>query len=328
MVSRRILVVLTVTLGLAAAPARAELIRFFGDERTGTSGGQFLRIPVGARAVAMGGGMSATIHGAASPFWNPAAMSSVRNGGRVFVSHTEYVADIDIDHVSYVQRMGPWMIGFSGGMLNSGEILRTTEFYPNGQGFTFEANQFMAGLSVGRTLTDRFSFAGTVKLLQENLDEYENRGVFLDLGALYYTGFRRARIGFAVRNFGGDLRLNGEAPQEYGTRTEWQSFSAPTVAVFGFAYDFGRRTSQMLTLSLDFSHPSDEIEALILGAEMALWDRLFLRGGYKNGVEDGGASLGFGLRLFEDDVTSRFGYAYDDRGNFGGVHIFSLEIGR
>ena len=40
---------------LLAAPARAgELIRLFGEENVGTAGAQFLRVPVGARAVAMG----------------------------------------------------------------------------------------------------------------------------------------------------------------------------------------------------------------------------------------------------------------------------------
>ena len=39
----------------SAQPARAgELIRLFGEENVGTAGGQFMRIPVGARAVGMG----------------------------------------------------------------------------------------------------------------------------------------------------------------------------------------------------------------------------------------------------------------------------------
>jgi hypothetical protein len=308
--------------------ARADLISFYGDERVGTSGGQFLRIPAGARSIAMGGGMTATVTGASAVYWNPAAMSTIPTGGRFFVSHMAYVADIGIDHVSYVRRFRSWQIGFSGGVLNSGEIERTTEFHPDGVGQTFRANQFMGGLSVGRQITDRFSFAGTVKMLQENLDEYENRGVFLDLGALYYVGYNRARIGFAIRNFGGDLRLNGSPPPEEGASLDWQSFPAPTVAVFGFAYDVGHRKSQVLTMSLDFSHPSDEAESLIWGAELGFWDRLYLRGGYRNNVVDGGFSTGFGLRLLEGTKTTRFGYAFDARGPFGNINIFSLEIGK
>ncbi len=324
----RLLVAVLVALTVSATDARSQLIQLFGEERVGSSGGQFLRVPVGAREIAMGGGMAATVTGASSLFWNPAAMSSVRRSGRLFVSHMEYTADININHVGYVRRMGSWQLGLSGGLLSSGEILRTTELHPNGAGFTFTANQFLLGLSLGRQLTDRFSFAATGKLLQENLDEFENRAFMVDLGALYYVGFRRARIGFAVRNFGGDLRLNGSAPSTGSLSSEWQSFPAPTVAVFGFAYDVGTAAAQRLTLSLDFSHPSDQAESLIVGGELGMWNALFLRGGYRSQVSEGGVSLGFGLRVLQRASTLRFGYAFDDRGNFGGIHVFSLEVGQ
>ena len=309
------------------APATAgELISFFGGERAGTSGGQFLRVPADARGIAMGGGMTAAVEGGSAPFWNPAGMVTVRGSGRLFLSHTEYAADIDIEHLAYVHRIGAWRVGLSAAVLRSGDILRTTEFHPSGQGHTFRADQVIAGLSLGRQLTDRFTVAATGKFLQENLDEYSNQGLFLDLGALYYVGFRTARIGFVVRHFGSDMRLDGDPPQEVGG--SWQSFPAPTVAVFGVAYDFGRGDDQRLTLSFDFNHPSDEAESIILGAEAALLGHLFLRGGWRNNVQEGGLSAGFGLHLDQEERVLRFGYAYDDRGPFGGIHVLSLELGR
>ena len=45
---------LLVTLALAAPAAGGDLIQLFGDENAGTAGAQFMKIPVGARAVAMG----------------------------------------------------------------------------------------------------------------------------------------------------------------------------------------------------------------------------------------------------------------------------------
>lgn len=314
---------------LAPAHGRAGLIAFFGDERAGTSGGQFLRLPAGARGIAMGRGMAAAIEGAASPFWNPAGMSLMEGDQRLFVSHTDYAAEIDIEHLSYVRRMRAWQLGVSAGVLRSGDIVRTTELHPTGDGFTFEANQFLVGLSLGRMMTDRFTFAGTVKFLQENLDEFENRGVFLDLGAMYFVGFHQARVGFTVRNFGSDLRLNGTPPEAAEVGGEWQAFSAPTVAIFGFAYDFGLgAVGRRLTVTMDFNHPSDDVESLIGGAELAAWDRLFLRGGYQNNLPSGGLSAGFGLRLLEGARTLRVDYAYDDRGTLGGMHVVSLELGK
>lgn len=313
----------------APSAANAGLIAFFGDERAGTSGGQFLRLPAGARGIAMGRGMAAAIEGAASPFWNPAGMSLMEGSQRLFVSHMDYAADIDVEHVSYVRRLHAWRLGLSAAVLRSGDIVRTTELHPAGDGFTFNANQFLVGMSVGRMMTDRFTFAGTVKYLQENLDEFENRKVFLDLGAMYFVGFNQARVGFTVRNFGGDLRLNGAPPDAANVGAEWQAFSAPTVAVFGFAYDFGLGAAgRRLTLTMDFNHPSDDVESLIGGAEAVVWDRLFLRGGYQNNMPSGGLAAGFGLRLLEGARTLHVDYAYDDRGSLGGMHIVSLELGK
>jgi len=303
-----------------------DLISLYGGERAGTSAGQFLRVPADARGIAMGGGMSAAAEGAAAVFWNPAAMITVASKNRIFLNHTEYAAGIDVDHLSFVHKFGPWRLGFMGGVLRSGDILRTTELHPTGQGFTFRADQVILGMSLGRQLTDRFTVAVSAKFLQENLDEYKNQGLFVDLGALYYIGFKTARIGFTVQNFGGDLRLDGTPPQEIVGG--WQNFAAPTVALFGFAYDFGRGNRRRLTLSFDFRHPSDEDESVIFGGELALLDHFALRGGWKSNIEQGGLSAGFGLHWEKKDLVLRLGYSYEDMGAFGGFHTVSLEIGR
>ena len=314
---------------LLATPTRADLIGFFGDERVGTSGGQFLRIPAGARAVAMGGGMSASVEGTSAVFWNPAALSTLPHRSRAFVSHMEYAAGIDIDHAAVATAIGSWRVGLGFGVLRSGEIERTTEFHPNGTGQTFQANQFLATLAVGRRLTDRFAMAVAGKFLQENLDDFENRGLLLDIGALYHLGYKNARIGFSVRNVGPDLQLNGDPPSDADTRQGWQRFPAPTVAVFGFAYDFDLPGDRLVTMSLDFDHPSDDIERLVFGGEVAMGHGMFLRGGYRNNMEVGsGLSAGFGLNVLRRTQPLRFSYAFDDRGSFGGLHVFSLEVGR
>ncbi len=325
MVARTVLVLWLLLLSFA--PARAgQLITLYGGERAGSSGGQFLRVPAGARGIAMGSGMSAAAEGASAVFWNPAAMITVEGSDRLLLSHTAYAADMDVDHISYVHRIGVWRLGLMGGVLRSGDILRTSELHPTGQGFTFSANQFVGAVSLGRQMTDRFTVAATAKFLQENLDEFKNEGFFLDLGALYYIGFHTARIGFTVQNFGSDMKLSGSPPAE--TEADWQSFAAPTIAIFGAAYDFGRGDDHRLTLCFDFRHPSDEQESMIFGAEAALLDHLALRGGWRSNVDQGGLSAGFGVNFEKKGLLLRLAYAYDDRGAFGGLHTVSLELGR
>jgi hypothetical protein len=310
--------------------AKADLVSLFGDERVGTSGGQFLRVPVGARPIALGGGATATVSGPNAIFWNPAAMVKQRERHAVVINHTEYAADLDVDHAAYTYRNASWQFGMGLGALRSGDIERTTEFHPNGTGQTFEANQFLAAVAASRALTDRFTLGATVKLLQENLDDFENRGVFIDIGATYRTGYNNARMGFVVRNFGAEMRLNGSPPVTSTSASQWQTFAAPTIAVFGAAYDFSVMGQRRWTWSMDFSHPSDDTERLVWGSELAVGKDLFLRGGYRTGVLEGGFSGGFGLRIGQSGRRRPFSldYAAVDRGGFGVLHTISLELRR
>jgi len=327
---RCLLVVFSIVTVLASGPgsARAELITLYGSERVGSSGGQFLRIPVGARAVALGNANTALASGATALFSNPGALSTVHHDHSLFVSHFSYAADIDIHHMGYVQRHASWQWGFGLGVLDSGEIPRTTETQPLGTGQTFNADQVVATVGLSRLLTDRITLGASVKFLQESLDDYENRAYLLDLGALYYLGYRTARIGFAVNNFGPDLRLNGNPPEDAGFEGSWQSFPAPTNASFGFAYDADVFSRNVLTLGLDFIHPSDEGEAIVFATEWTVADAISFRGAFRETQDDDTITGGLGLRWDLDDRPIRLDYGFADRGSFGLLHTITLEIER
>lgn len=325
---RALVFALGLTMVGLAAEASAQIITFYGDERVGGTGGQFLRVPAGGRTVGMGSSDIATAIGPAAMFSNPAALSTLRSRHGFFVSHFEYAAEIDIDHIAYAFRSGSWQLGFGLGMLRSGEIERTTEYQPNGTGQFFNANQFLGSVTVSRLLTDRFTFAGSAKFLQENLDDFHTRSVMLDLGALYHTGFRSARIGFALRNFGPDIRINGTPPPDAGNVGTWQTFPAPTVAVFGAAYDLSAIGGRRMTVSMDFAHPSDEGESVVFAGEFELSSALLLRGAYRTDAEEAVFSGGLGVVLGSRREGLRLDYGFTDRDNFGVLHVVSLELMR
>lgn len=313
---------------LLAPNARAELITLYGEERVGGSGGQFLRIPVGARAVALGNANTALARGATAMFSNPGALSTIHNRHSLFASHFAYAADIDIHHVGYAYRNASWQWGIGLGILDSGEIERTTETQPNGTGQFFRADQVVATMSFARLLTDRFTLGGSLKFLQESLDDFENRSFLLDLGALYYLGYRTARIGFAVNNFGPDLQLNGAPPADAGFDGSWQSFPAPTNASFGFAYDADIVRDNVLTLGLDFVHPTDEAESIVLAAEWSVGSILAFRGAYREAQDQNVLSGGLGLSWDIEERPIRLDYGFVDRGSLGILHTITLEIER
>ena len=308
---------------------RADVISLYGDENVGTAGAQFLRIPVGARSVAMGKAYTACATDGAAIFWNPAGI--VRTPGRknLFLSHSKYAADMDLGYFSYHWRGQNYGFGLIAGTLRSGEILRTDEFHQEGTGTTFRADQYVIGLTIARAMTDRFSIGGTVKLYQENLDEFVVRSPMVDLGILYFVGLGDLRIGFAARNFGPDMQPEG-APPAIGEGVDapdsFQKFAAPTVGAFGAAYTLNLGEQASLLTTMDFNHPSDYSESFRFGGELSLLKLLLLRAGYETSRDEGGFAAGFGVRLGQRSWSLRFDYAYSDMGSFGTIHHFSLDF--
>lgn len=328
-VSPPVLLVLLAALAAAGGARAGEIMRLYGDENVGTAGAQFLRIPVGARAVALGQAYTACAVDGAAPFWNPAGLMRTPGRRNLFFAHDAYAADIDLEYAAYHWRGQNFAFGLSAGMLLSGEIPRTTELHQEGTGQTFTANQYVLGLSAARAMTDRFSFGGTVKYFQENLDEFTTRGALFDIGILYYVGVGDLRVAFAVRNIGGDLRPGGTPPAlgpGYTPPAEFQSYAAPTSGSFGAAYTWrlGERTS--LLTSADFHHPTDYSESFRTGLELTLDRRLALRGGYETNRDQGGLAAGFGVLLARDRWRIRLDYALRDMGRFGTVHQLSVDL--
>jgi len=311
-------------------PVKAgDFIRLFGEENVGTAAAQFLRVPVGARAVAMGKAYSAMATDGSTLFWNPAGVMRTPGRKNFFASHSEYTAGIGLEYASFHVRGQNFGYGLIAGALRSGDILRTDELHQEGTGQYFNANQFFVGLSLARAMTDRFSLGGTVKYFQENLDEFQSRGVFADLGILYFIGLGDTRVGFTVRNFGNDLKPAGTPPampDGYVAATDFQRFAAPTVGSFGAArtWTLGRQVG--LVTSLDFAHPSDYKESFRMGGELGLNRTLFLRAGYETSRQEGGLAAGFGVHMQRGGVIFRVDYAYSDLGSFGTIHHFSVDL--
>ena len=331
--ARRAVIVLAIvligTLVLGFVEARAgDILSLYGQENVGTAGAQFLRIPVGARSSALGqAGVAAATDGSGL-FWNPATIMHTSTRRGMFFGHTAYTADIEIEHAAYFTRWQNWGLGLTAGVLRSGDIPRTTEFHQEGTGQSFNANMLVLGLTATRSMTDRFAMGGTLKLYQENLDDVSIRSVLVDVGVLYFVGVGDMRIGFAVKNFGPDLKPSGTPPESSGFNTpgSYQSFSAPTSGSFGAAYTWGLSRNITLLTTADFHHPADYSESFRFGSELGLGGTLLLRGGFETNRDVGGMSAGFGVAVGRDHWNITVDYALRDMGAFGTVHMMSVDI--
>jgi len=186
----------------------------------GSAGAQFLQIFGGTRGAALGGAFSANNGSAQALFWNPAGIRDIENL-RLSVTHADYFAGIKYENVAVALPLQFGTIGVFGIGLLSGDIDETSEYEPDGTGSTFTANDYAAGITFSRAMTNKFDGGISFKVINQNLARVSATSWAMDIGALYRTGlFGNLQIGFAIRNFGPDMRYTGEALQGLTTESE------------------------------------------------------------------------------------------------------------
>ena len=317
-----ILVIVTLT------DIKPQLFPVLGGQRAGISTAQFLKIGVGGRASAMGDAFVAIANDASALYWNPAGLSQF-NEHQVIFSHNKWVVDINHDFVGGVYHLddaNSFGIGFTA--LTMQKMPVTTEFAPFGTGEYFGFSDIAIALSYSRKMTDQFSFGGTIRYIEETLDKLKMRGFMIDLGTFYWTGLGSTRFAVAVTNFGNDLAPDGEVVL-VGSRTksDWQSFSPPTMFRIGFALEPYQDEEHIITTSIQLNHPNDNSENVSTGFEYS-WNRtLFLRGGYKFNVEEQNITFGAGVNVPISFAQFSLDYAYSNFSRLGSAHRFSIILG-
>jgi hypothetical protein len=297
-------------------PGRADAAKFF--EKVGTFDGQFLKIPVGARATGMGGTFVAVADDASAVYWNPAGIARL-SGNTVAVHHVNWVSDINMTQGTYVFSLGflPGMLAASAKSLYMDDMERTTVYRPDGDGTFFDAGYASFGLTYARSLTDKFSVGVTGSLIHAGLDDLSSNAFSFDLGTLYDTGFRSLKIGMQIANMGNELSFIDES----------KSSKLPILFRVGGAINVLNTLDHQVMVAGEFSHPPDNNERLNWGGEYAFKNFFFLRGGYNFGYDVESFAGGMGIK-FPSSLSSetRFDYSYTDMSDLSGAHRFSLEI--
>jgi len=306
----------------------AQLFPTLGGQRAGISTAQFLKIGVGGRATAMGDAFIAIANDASALFWNPAGVSQISND-QVMFSHNEWVVDIKHEFLGAVYHLSSMdVVGVSFTALHMDEMPVTTEFQPYGTGEYFKFGDIAIGLTYSRKMTEQFSFGGTIRYMEETLDKLKMRGIMIDLGTYYWTGLGSTRFAVAITNFGNELSPDGKIVL-FGKRekSDWQSFSPPTMFRIGFAFEPYETEEHRVTTSIQLNHPNDNSENVSLGAEYSWQKMLNLRAGYKINVDEQDFTFGAGFTLpvAIADVTVDYAYAKFER--LGSTHRFSLILG-
>jgi hypothetical protein len=307
-------------------------------ERVGLAGWQFLKINVDARQAGMGGAYTAISHGdVGSVFGNPAALVEVKDFDVAFYN-TSYIADINYYAAAIAKNFeGIGLFALSVNSLDMGDIPRTINSVIPGEGRTegvvtgenFTGGDFAVGLTYARQITEQLSIGGSIRWIQESIDDVVDplkmTNVSFDFGTIFYTGWRSLRIAMAARNFGPDQNMVGWSDQY---QIEPVDVRMPIDFRLGLGMDFfdSENSPHFLTLVLEATHPSDGPEKVNTGAEYWFNKILALRAGYRFNYDEESFTFGAGVKYGFGDVAGRVDYAFADFGLLEQVHMFTLGI--
>lgn len=301
--------------------------------KTGTTAAQFLKIGIGARALAMGGAYSAVSNDATALYWNPAGLSAINRNAFTF-DHQDWILDVDLDFIGALFKTRFGTIGAAISTMSMGEMEVTTTRDPEGTGENFTAGSIMAQLTFSKALTDRFFFGLTAKMIRESIYNSKANGIAIDLGTLYNTQVPGLTMGMSISNYGTKMQMTGRDmllqtevdpslesdPININANYATDRFDLPLIFRFGLAYERDLPKNLNLLLSADALHPNDNTESINLGSEISFKDLFFLRSGLANLYQRDsmtGLSMGCGMKLKIKNVYYFIDYTYLDMGALG-----------
>ncbi len=316
----------------------------FGQDKVGTTAGQFLQIPVGAKAIGMGGTFIALANDATALYYNPGAIS--RNGqNAIYFSNTNWLVGSTHSWFGAKIMLTPAdAIGISFNNLDYGEREKVTTIeMPDGTGEYWQARDMAIGLSYSRNITDRFSIGSSVKYLSQEIWHESSSQWAVDLGLLFITQFNGLRIGASLRNFGGELQMQGRDlmnridldPENEGNNEtvvanlKTEEWTIPLTFSIGMAMPVNLGNNIKIVLAADAIRPTDNSETMNVGGEVFLYNMLSLRGGYQSLFRDkieNGLTFGVGLDLPIPFVKIVVDYSYQEFGLFGDIQTTSMSI--
>jgi len=307
----------------------------------GSSGAQFMQIGAGTKAIGMGSAYTAYAEGIDAIYWNPAGLVSLENNTHFSIGHVNYFADMSFDNIAFTMPMFNGVIGFSGIGLFSGDIEITTVEEPEGTNETYTANEYAIGITYSTKLTDKFSAGVTLKLIHQGLAELSADGWAMDLGAVYNTKiFNNLRFGFAILNFGPDLRYEGDdlifrtrkdqdqISQDEDARAQYvtELYQLPLRLQIGIAIDVINMENQKIVATLDGINPNDQTETFGAGLEYTLFNRISLRAGYSK-INEKDLTAGLSAMVGDPAETAMIvNYAYENHEYLGELHRFGIDF--
>ncbi|MCS7177588.1 MAG: PorV/PorQ family protein [Candidatus Kapabacteria bacterium] len=341
-----------VLLGVASSSAQLYAPSAGEFKKVGAAGSQFLKLPIGARAVGLGGSAGA-VNDLTAIYWNPAGVGDITGISGHF-SHTQWFGGFSHNFAAVAVPLGE-NFRLAGSFISfaSGDIPVTTLEQPEGTGATYTISDVAVGVTFGGRVTEQFSFGVTGRFVQNSLLDVSATGVTFDVGTFYQTDFYGLRLGFSVHNLGPNMEYSGQGlylqrrlidalnsdPTAMSIVTN--PYAIPLMFRAGIAFDAlsviqGRPATaklyseghqeHRLIAALDFETYSDVPEQFAVGAEYTWNDLLSVRAGYRFGNDQMWLSGGVGVRYVGSGFRGQLDYALTPTRRLGLVNRLSLTV--
>ena len=321
-----------------------------GQNRAGTAGAPELRIPVGARYLAMVGSPIASVTGLEAIYWNPAGLDFSQAATNALFSYRSYIADMSVNFAAVSGRLGDLgSVGLSFRSLNIGEINVTTMDQPDGTGQIMNPSYFILGLTYSKLLTDRVSIGASFNLINESIDRAAATGFSFDFGVQYKNllEVQGLNLGVVVKNLGSSIKYDGnglyvQATSIVGERgptyykVESASAELPSEIAIGLSYQRKFDEENTVMISAAFQNNNYTYDDYKVGLEYSFKDILYVRGGYLYSPQSTDTTpnifqnytLGVGVNLKQfSDIDLSVDYAFVPVKYFDSNHIFAISFG-
>lgn len=315
--------------------------------KVATTAAQFLKVEVGARALAMGGCFGALANDASALYWNPAGIAQL-NDFELTLTHTRWIAGITNGFVGIALPLDKNNIfGLSFKYQTMGEMEQTTIEQPQGTGLYFNARDIAIGISYARPMTSYLQFGVTTKMVHQSIWNETAMGLAVDLGLLLDTGIKGTKLAMILTNFGTDLQFDGrdlirgydQLPESASNpdteaKLSTEGWPLPTNLrvsimneIVGSNDAFFPSADSRVLVIIDATHPNDNPEHYNFGIEYGLYNSYFIRTGYRGNTDEEGLTFGAGIDFkIANNIRLLIDYAYADFGVFDYVQHFTLGL--
>ncbi|HNW42881.1 MAG TPA: PorV/PorQ family protein [Elusimicrobiales bacterium] len=298
-------------LGICTAGLPAARAGDYSAGALGTTGAQFLELPAGARAVALGDAQAAASTDASAIHYNPAQIAGLE-GVNLSLTHAVYFQSVSYDHVSLaVETLKHGVLGFGAQYLSPGGIAKVDNA-GNLTGDSLSPMDLAVSAYNARRYKD-FEYGLGAKLLYSRL--YHEALSYAGDGGVRWTG-RSLTLAASFSNLGPGLKYRSEVAR------------LPSTFRLGSSYRLG--TGFLLAFDGIMARGAPAYGCAGLEYRKSFFDALSaaLRAGYngRTGAGKAGKYAGFSAGFGIGYKDAGFDYAYVPFGDLGNSHLLTLVM--